>query len=314
MSSNTQPRVSVIVVNYNQGRYINQAIDSILNQTYNDYKIILVDDGSQDNSIEIIRKYVRKYPNKICFLFHKNHQNRGIYNTYELGISAAKSEYLAFIEADDRWGKNYLKRKIEILDRYQEVGVVFSRYKIVSEGLYGYDMAFRQKIIGLFLVVNRPFHNLKNLMKRNNVATFSAFITRKSLIDTITLYCHHDVVYFDWWILVQLSMRSKFYLDNKSFVFWRQHKDSTLGKQKFDLHKNRLSEFMHLLFEKIGPEIAMLDEQDKLYYLRKKNILPFFISFYQKPGIKNFLSFARLDPLWSFESMLSYLINNWKYF
>lgn len=307
MVSYTHPKVSVIVVNYNQGRYIASAIDSILKQTFVDFEIIIVDDGSQDNSVEIIRTIVGNYPDKISFLYHKSHQNQGISNTYTLGISSAKSKYIAFLEADDLWEKNYLERKVEVLDRYPEVGVIFSRYKIISENWYGYDMVFRQWILGMFIVENRPFHNLKNLIIKNNVATFSAFVTRKSLLNNI------DVVFFDWWVLVQLSMRSKFYLDNTSFVFWRQHKDSTIGKQSLDLHKKRLIAHMTMIYEKIGQEIGMLDEREKLYYLRKKYILPYFICFYQNPDIKKFMTFVRHDPLWALESMVSYLINYWKY-
>lgn len=305
--------VSVIVVNYNQGRFIAQAIDSVLKQTFNDFEIIIVDDGSQDDSFEIINRIRDNCPNKIRFLFHNNNQNLGIQCTYKMGILSAKSKYLAFLEADDQWEINYLKRKVEVLDRYPEVGVVFSKYKIIPENWYGYDMAFRQWVVGLSIPKNRPFQNLNNLLKKNNITTFSAFMTRSSLLENLTMDCDRSVLFYDWWILAQLAMRSKFYMDNTSFVLWRQHKESTLGKQKFEVHKKMLSVFMGMLYEKVGQEIALLDARQRRNYIGRNSILPFFNRFYRNPDIRNFLAFFRIDPFWATESLISYLINSWKY-
>ena len=313
LTKSLAPCVTVIVVNYNQDKYISQAIESILNQTFNDYEIIIIDDGSQDNSLNIIKKIIDQSSQKINFFSHKNNQNLGISRTYSLGISKARGKYIAFLEADDVWDENYLKSKVDILDQHRDVGVVFSKYKIVSENLYGYDMDMRQKIITMWMYRNRPFSNLKNLIKKNNVATFSAFVTRKYLLDNVSTYLPRHLYFLDWWILFQLSMHSKFYLDNSSIVYWRHYRRSTMGKQKMDDHKKQLSEFMNMMYEKIDKEYITLSRHDQLYYQKKKGILPYFNQFYTHPSIKNFFSFFRLDPVWALESMLSYLTSYCKY-
>ena len=86
-----------------------------------------------------------------------------------------------------------------------------------------------------------------------------------------------------------------------------------MGKQKFEQHKKMLSVFMDMLYEKVGQEIALLDERQRRNYQKRNSILPFFKRFYQNPDIRNFLAFFRIDPFWTAESLISYLINFWKY-
>ena len=307
------PKVSVVVVNYNQGRYLRSAVDSILGQAFNDFEVILVDDGSRDGSIEIIQDLVAKHPGKLQFHCHPNHQNLGISRTYALGISKTQSPCIAFLEADDRWGRNYLGSKVALLDQYPEAGVAFSRYKVVSRGLYGLDMAVRQHILGLSMPRGIPFDNLKNLMQKNNVATFSAFVVRKSLLDQISLTLPADILYFDWWILFQLAMRSKFVLDRSTFIHWRQYPASALGSKKLEQHKSLLCRFMQVMYEEIGWRIGQLSEPNKNAYLRNRSILPELISFYQHPDVRRFLAFFRYSPVWALNSLASYCVNHWKY-
>jgi glycosyltransferase involved in cell wall biosynthesis len=307
------PKVSVVVVNYNQGRFLPGAVDSILGQAFNDIEVIIVDDGSRDGSINIIQDLVTKYPGKLQFHYHPNHRNLGISRTYALGISKTKSPYIAFLEADDCWGKSYLGPKVDLLDHYPEAGVAFSRYKILSRGLYGLDMVVRQHILGLSMPRGVPFDNLKGLIKKNNVATFSAFVTRKSLLNQISLTVSPELLYFDWWILFQLAMRSKFILDRSAFVYWRQYPDSTLGSKSLERHKSLLCHFMQVMYEEIGGRLSQLSESNKSAYLKNRSILPEFISFYQNPDVLHFLAFFRYSPVWAVDSLASYFINHWKY-
>jgi glycosyltransferase involved in cell wall biosynthesis len=307
------PKVSVVVVNYNQGRYLASAADSVLGQTFQDFEVILVDDGSQDDSIESIRSLVERNPDRLRFVHHPRHQNLGIARTYALGIAACQGAYIAFLEADDRWDSNYLERKVALLDLHPEIGVVFSPYKIVSEGWYGRDMALRQWILGLFLPRQVPFRNLGSLIRKNNVATFSAFVTRKSLLADISLDLPPDMLFVDWWTLVHLSLRSKFFLDRGSVVYWRQHDDSTLGKQRMEQHQKMLGAFMRAVYEDIGRQLENLDSGDSALFLKYRSVLPHLTGFYSHPCLSRFLAFFRRDPQWALESLASYWVNRWKY-
>ena len=89
--------VSIIVTSYNYEKYIGKTLQSIVNQTYKNYEVIIVDDGSCDNSVEIIRQFTEKYSNFHLY-FHEGHKNKGLTESLKLGISKATSDYIAFLE------------------------------------------------------------------------------------------------------------------------------------------------------------------------------------------------------------------------
>ena len=94
------PKISVFITSYNYGEYIEQAIQSVLAQTYQDFEVIIIDNASTDNSIEIIEKYTKISP-KIHLYQHPDGKNHGLIASIKLGIEKAKGDYIAFVEADD---------------------------------------------------------------------------------------------------------------------------------------------------------------------------------------------------------------------
>jgi len=107
-------KISVIVSNYNYAPYVSEAIESVLRQTYQNYEIIIVDDGSTDNSREIITSYVDKYPGKIIPVFK---ENGGQGSAFNYGFSLATGDIIAFLDADDYWYEN----KLEMITHYHKV-------------------------------------------------------------------------------------------------------------------------------------------------------------------------------------------------
>ena len=92
------PKVSVIVPIYNVEDYIEQCLETLVNQTLEEIEIILVNDGSKDNSEKIAKQYKEKYPNKITYL---EKENGGLSDARNFGIPYAKGEYIAFLDSDD---------------------------------------------------------------------------------------------------------------------------------------------------------------------------------------------------------------------
>ena len=93
--------ISVIINNYNYEKFIQEAIESVVNQSYKDYELIIVDDGSTDNSREIIERYSFKYSN-IFPIFKKNGGQASCFN---IGYKKAKGDIIAFLDSDDVWKK-----------------------------------------------------------------------------------------------------------------------------------------------------------------------------------------------------------------
>ncbi len=121
----THPLVSGIVIFLNAEAYLEEAIESVLAQTYPNWELLLVDDGSTDRSTQISQSYVQKYPNKIRYLEHEGHQNFGMSATRNLGIHEAKGKYVALLDADDIWLPEKLEKQVIFLEENPDIGIVF---------------------------------------------------------------------------------------------------------------------------------------------------------------------------------------------
>jgi glycosyltransferase involved in cell wall biosynthesis len=116
---NINPKISVIIPTYNRASLVSQAIDSVLDQTYQDLEIIIVDDGSTDNTRELLKPY----KNKIRYIYQENRGGAAARNT---GIKNAKGKYIAFLDSDDLWFPDKLEKQVRILDKNDEIGLVYS--------------------------------------------------------------------------------------------------------------------------------------------------------------------------------------------
>jgi glycosyltransferase involved in cell wall biosynthesis len=106
--------VSVIIPAYNAGECIGRAIESVLGQSYSDYEIVVVDDGSTDNTADI----VRQYGDKVRYVHQKN---AGVAVARNAGIAVARGDWIAFLDADDEWLPNKLKAQMDLLARNPEL-------------------------------------------------------------------------------------------------------------------------------------------------------------------------------------------------
>ena len=121
------PLVSCIIIFFNVERYIVEAIESVLAQTYQNWELLLVDDGSRDGSTEVARRYARQYPHKIFYVDHEGHQNYGMSASRNLGIQQSKGKLIAFLDADDIWLPCKLEQQLECFATHPEAGMVYGR-------------------------------------------------------------------------------------------------------------------------------------------------------------------------------------------
>lgn len=122
------PRVSVLIPSYNHARYLPAALESVFAQTYADYEIVAVDDGSTDNSVEVLRSYGER----IRFFVQSN---RGTYPTLNHCIAESRGDYLAILNSDDLWAPTKLEKQVAMLDSHPGVGLVHTGgHFIDSEG------------------------------------------------------------------------------------------------------------------------------------------------------------------------------------
>ncbi|WP_460208282.1 glycosyltransferase [Scytonema sp. NUACC21] len=110
----------------NAEKFFEEAIESVLAQTYDNWELLLVDDGSTDNSTEIALRYAKQHPSKVRYLEHEGHQNRGMSASRNLGVSNARGQYIALLDADDIWLPQKLEKQVAILEAQPEAAMVYS--------------------------------------------------------------------------------------------------------------------------------------------------------------------------------------------
>jgi GT2 family glycosyltransferase len=123
--SETQPQVSVIIPTYNCARYLPEAIDSVLAQTYRDFEIIVVDDGSTDDTPDVLARY-----GEAILVIRQPNQGRGA--ARNAGILAARGQYIAFLDADDLWLPEKLEKQVALLRARAGAGWVYSDHALLD--------------------------------------------------------------------------------------------------------------------------------------------------------------------------------------
>lgn len=125
---NRKPLVSCIIIFFNAGEeFFIEAIESIFAQTYDNWELLLADDGSTDESTAIAIRYAQQNPEKVRYMEHEGHQNRGMSAARNLGIRHSKGEYIAFLDADDVWLPYKLEQQVPILESHPEAAMLYGR-------------------------------------------------------------------------------------------------------------------------------------------------------------------------------------------
>ncbi len=160
------PKVSVIVPFYNVEGYIEKCLDTLVNQTLEDIEIILVNDGSKDNSILIAKKFLENYPKKIVYL---EKENGGLSDARNFGIPYAKGEYIAFLDSDDYVEKNMYEEMYNLAKKENS--------DMVQCNFYWEYIDKNKKKIGDM----QKYSNKKELITKGRVEAWNKLIKREIL-------------------------------------------------------------------------------------------------------------------------------------
>lgn len=121
----TNQLVSVIIPFLNAGKFLQETIASVFAQTYEHWQLLLIDDGSSDESTGIAKSCAEEYPERVLYFDHPQHRNRGVCFSRNLGVKQATGDYVALLDADDVWLPHKLERQLAILRAHPTAGLVF---------------------------------------------------------------------------------------------------------------------------------------------------------------------------------------------
>lgn len=209
------PKVSVIIPSYNHSKYITQAIQSVLNQTYQDFEIVIVDDGSSDNSVEVIRRFNDIRIRLFCF-----EKNQGACVAIKKLIEEAWGEYIALLNSDDAFLPEKLEKQVMFLDNHLNIGAVFSYAQIIDED--GKPFQKKHSYSKIFRQTNRTRHEwLRRFFYHGNCLCHPSILIRKECYDKIGLYDprYRQLPDFDFWI--RLCMQYEIYIMPEELIQFR---------------------------------------------------------------------------------------------
>ncbi|MDR0379768.1 MAG: glycosyltransferase [Candidatus Accumulibacter sp.] len=235
------PRISVVLSSYNHERWIGEAIDSVLRQTFQDFELIILDDASTDRSWDIINSYDDP----------RIHTFRNKQRTAETVLKAvsdlAISEVIAVHHSDDVWEPNKLEKQIRILEARPELGAVFTWANIINDDGKAIKENIHQKI---FAQPNRTRHEwLRYFLLRGNALCHPSVLIRKQCYRDCGLYRHGiwGIPDFDMWI--RLCLKYEIHVIPEPLVRFRWHDDGSNTSARKNSSRNRSAFEFYLVLE-----------------------------------------------------------------
>lgn len=222
-------KASIVIATYNRGYILPEALTSVFQQTYDDFEVIVVDDGSTDDTQDIVGRFSA---HEIRYIRHQ--ANRGVSAAYNTGITAATGEFVGILDSDDIWRPSYLERQVDFLLRHADVGAVFTDTEICGERLH---------VPSLTSLMNR-FPKLLSLGERRGEYSFSpremylclleevpvkpsALLVRRDIFDRFGCFDEAWPSGTDWDILLRFSRSVRFGYIDLPLVVQRRTSDAT---------------------------------------------------------------------------------------
>ena len=197
-------KFSVIIPTFNRGRYLGQAIDSVLQQCHSAFEVIVIDDGSVDHTQTVAESYA----DQIIYL---QQGNCGVSAARNRGIRAAKGEWITFLDSDDEWLPNYLGKHAELLERYPSiVGSVMNSVAEAADG-QTFDRFEEQNLYILLegkgnILVPRPFRIVTN----HHITTLQSCAFRRDVLLSTRLFDEGISIAEDWDVVAQMALKGSF--------------------------------------------------------------------------------------------------------
>jgi glycosyltransferase involved in cell wall biosynthesis len=201
-------KVSIVMAAYNPGHFIEPAIESLLNQTYDNIEVIVINDGSTDNTAELVKPYLSDPRMR-----YYEQDNAGQTVAKNNGIKRATGELVGFLDADDFFALNKLELQVPIFDTDPKIGVVYSN--AASVNAHGQLTAVRSNGWTCFSgkVTEQLF--LRNFMP------FSSAVVRKEALDRLGAFDEKIAMGIDWELWLRLSTEYDFYHIDESLLYYR---------------------------------------------------------------------------------------------
>lgn len=288
----TLPLVSVVIATYNGERFLQEQLDSIIQQTYPNIEIIAVDDCSTDNTASILGEYAAKYPN---FTFVRNEQNIGYQKNFEKGFLLAKGEYIAPSDQDDIWLANKIEILVEAMDNYA-IAYCDSAFINGDGRLLGQNMSDVKTLT--------DFDSPLMFAVGGSVPGHAMLITKKLMSDTMPF--PDTVMPHDYWLAYVATFDNSLKFVNQALVHYRRHDTNIFGAI---CKKNQIRETSRQRVQKARKRVQLLYEKCPDNLPQEKEAYRKLLKSYESYSLTN--NFTRMRLFFKYrKEFLSYKKHN----
>lgn len=252
-------KVSVIIPTYNRVNLICDAVDSVLNQTFKDWEIIVVDDGSTDNTREVLGKYT-----SIIYVYQ---ENKGRAEARNIGAKLAKGEYIAFLDDDDIWLPHKLKKQVDYLNSHPGICLVHAFIEVVNEEgrLLPKETKKQVKLYRKAMKLGYTYEGMSQLC----LMFTSTVMVRRACLDKIGLFDSRVEAFEDWDFYLRFALKYPIATIPDALVNYRIHKAQTT-RDEFTRGRINLS-MKHLAILESRPDFPNRDQMRHNLYIQLAN-------------------------------------------
>jgi len=213
--------VSVIVPAYNHERYIQQALDSVAQQTAGNIELIVINDGSSDDTARLVRIFIEDHPEMIIHFIDQT--NKGVCRTLNHGLSLATGEYIALLASDDYWAPERLAAGLSFLERNPEIGMVFSDCWLFCEkaGWWYRWSEYKPRLSQLFKD-GLPVADLYTEMLIQPLVPALTVLVRRDVIDSVGAF-DGELAYEDYDLWLRIAMSHPIGYIEQPLAHYRMH-------------------------------------------------------------------------------------------
>lgn len=287
-------KVSVGIISYNHLTYLPTAIESVLNQTYQNIEIVIVDDGSKDGSLEFAENYARKFPNIKVFT-HENHSNKGISATCNLAIEKSTGEYISILGSDDAFYSYTIEEQLKFLEENPACGMVCGVCQHIDQNGEKLPRIFGENVWA-------DSDALKNMFIENPISAPTVMV-RRACYDEVGLY-DTDLIYSDYemWLRIMVFSDWKIGFIDKFLAMYRVHTTNVSLNQPYFVNRQRMLD----IFRKVENMLNTRKERhpSTRKWLKQGIAVSTLDMFYNKAGegrvwqsLKYILKAAKLHPV-----------------
>lgn len=266
------PAVSAIIIFKDEERFIDEAMESVFEQTFEDWELLLVDDGSTDRSAELARERARVHGPKVRYLEHPDHANLGMSASRNRGLSEAKGSRVAFLDADDVWLPDKLERQIRDMERHPEAAMAFGPLLRWRQWTGEPDATDHEDLMGVGWKKygSHPFAGqlvqppkMVRLILRDDYFIPGGGLIKRSVLDEVGGFENpFRGMFEDAVVMVKICLRHPVFVSPDVLYLYRMHPDScthqVAGPDAIDRSRRLYHEWLKAYLAEHGPSSPSL--------------------------------------------------------